>query len=383
MKNTIFRIPNTELDSLSLLQNTVRAEVKKICLSSVTREPLLDTQVMNDYLAACLFKVKQILTSCSADVVIQDGYAMLSDDLAEVAARYGGYEKLFGLALGLKEHLSAVADGLLLKALQDKDEIALRIAADICILVGDQVKIAKMLPHLLAAGISLNFYTFRPVAECLPLESNNLKVITKRILAQGHTASSIRSVSHAIPGIDKRVALINEKIASFAAQRNIPYRCKGPGFMSSIITMAGELMRYRYDLVIGVCKGGVPVPLIMQLLGRKDPIAFIHCERGSDIKSSWIQQAPDLSQARRVLICEDDIDTGATLQKLRQDIFPHISCDVAVYSGITPSSQYTRDAWAKKLLEIGYGDLLDPTRFPATHFLQTLQRLEITLKALD
>ena len=117
----------------------------------------------------------------------------------------------------------------------------------------------------------------------------------------------------------ERLPVIREAYKEFAQKNNLPDSIVNMGGLNTtdLINAAIELKKMNYDVVIGVLKSGIHVATIMDFLGQNT--RFIewhkHWKSGPRLKKIGSDISP-ITSAQKILICEQDAHTGATLNAL-------------------------------------------------------------------
>ncbi len=98
---------------------------------------------------------------------------------------------------------------------------------------------------------------------------------------------------------------------------NLKYGLPNLDLDAEIINAAHEVLSMKYDLVIGILNGGALLPSLLEMLGQN--VRYLkwrrHWARPPMLWRVGKEISP-IQKANRILVCEDDIATGTTLQKV-------------------------------------------------------------------
>lgn len=109
-------------------------------------------------------------------------------------------------------------------------------------------------------------------------------------------------------------------LRSYATSRNI----LSPHYVLPSHIQTGAILHKnkKYDAIIGIAKGGLPVPIVMHALGSN--VGFIRVHKNWRRAPIWVKRC-ELRHGMSVLLCEDDAVSGETLRSAVKKISDSIT----------------------------------------------------------
>ncbi len=120
--------------------------------------------------------------------------------------------------------------------------------------------------------------------------------------------------------VKARMQPIQSAYADFAKKHHLPadlVTIGGYASPSEYVNAAVELKERQYDLAIGVLNSGVPLASMLDFLGQET--RYLEWHRGWKRGPKWKKMGRNtekITQAKRILVCEHDMDTGQTLEAI-------------------------------------------------------------------
>lgn len=118
----------------------------------------------------------------------------------------------------------------------------------------------------------------------------------------------------------EKLAIISEQYKIFANKYNLPEDLPFKGAIApktSFINAACELKKGNYDLVIGVLKSGMPITQLLDFLGQNTRYLEWHKRWKQEPRWKNIgSNTKTIKSAGKILVCEHDTQTGATLKAI-------------------------------------------------------------------
>ena len=118
----------------------------------------------------------------------------------------------------------------------------------------------------------------------------------------------------------ERLSIINDSFNAFAKAHGLPEALPdmdAGGAQSSLINAATELKKKKYDVAIGILNSGVYVAELLDYLGQNT--RYVEWHRHWTRQPIWKHIGSNdepIENAQRILLCEQDIHTGATMDNL-------------------------------------------------------------------
>lgn len=97
-------------------------------------------------------------------------------------------------------------------------------------------------------------------------------------------------------------------------------------FVGDIALLAKKVEEYKPDTLVAIARGGLTLGhFLAQALERRRlfTLSSIHYEKEQKLESVDILNIPDLSGAKRVLLIDDIVDSGETLQAVVSRLKKH------------------------------------------------------------
>lgn len=124
-------------------------------------------------------------------------------------------------------------------------------------------------------------------------------------------------VAEITPPINSKIQTVIKTIDRYTDRYQIPRLPIDDRLAVDFINAAGEIAGMDYDCIIGVLNAGAPIPIILEILGKKT--GYIEWHRNSKKIPKWRKTTIDIDiigNPQKILVCENDVSTGATLKKI-------------------------------------------------------------------
>lgn len=160
----------------------------------------------------------------------------------------------------------------------------------------------------------VNFHLYKEAVRLSDNEENNLQ-LAQAVLDEDPEIFPL--VAEITPPVNSKIQAVRNNIDVYSDRYQIPRLPIDDRVVVDLINAAGEIACMDYDYIVGVLNAGAPIPIILEILGKKT--GYIEWHKNSKKDPEWKKTGVDINtigQPQKILVCENDVSTGTTLKRI-------------------------------------------------------------------
>lgn len=180
---------------------------------------------------------------------------------------------------------------------------------------------------------SINFDLYK---EAIKLTNNEEEIMSLFQVVINEDPHLLHLILECTPFIKSKIEAIKKTIDIYSDLYHIPRLPIDDKLTVDFINASGEIAHIDYDCIVGVLNAGAPIPILLDILGKKT--GYIEWHRDSEKHPEWrkigINTHIVIDKPQKILVCENDVSTGTTLEKIipyLEELNPH-QVDVCFHS---------------------------------------------------